>query len=178
MCSCQKRNLAAVLQPPVPRSLGSSETWGPTLWKMLHITSFRIGQRTASDDEATRNHIQYIVDTLPRILPCPDCQDHARTYLAAHPFLPVGGRNELTTYVSNYLFEFHNAVRLHKGQPILIHTWEECRELYAHQLITLFDAQTLDTYLRLAVKYQVVRGEVYTQWNMRFRAIRNLLSLK
>lgn len=168
-----------VLNTPIQTMpLASVDTWGPILWKTLHIVGVHIGQHIALDDTTTSLQIKYIVDNLPRMLPCPDCQDHAQTYIDTNPFLPVGKtRNDLTVYVSTYLFEFHNAVRIKKSQPILVNTVEECRALYEHQTLSTFDDQALSTYFRLAVKYHIVRGEVYTRWTTQLRGLRSLLSI-
>jgi hypothetical protein len=154
------------------------ETWGPIMWKMMHVAATKIGQRSPLDDDITSKRIKYIVDNLPQVIPCPDCQNHARDYIQANPFNPVGRlRGDLTLYVSTYLFEFHNAVRRSKGQPILVETVAAYQDLYQNQSITALDDQTLATYFRLATKYQIITADAYVRWVDRLRSLRTLLSL-
>ena len=181
MCSCQKKNLSKVIQdtPVFAMPSESINRWGPIIWKMLHIVGARIGQHIAVDDHRTSQHIKAIVDALPNIIPCPDCQDHARLYIETNPFLPVGKtRGDLNLYVASYLFEFHNDVRRRKEQPILVNTVEESQTLYKKQTITHLDDQTLATYFRLAIKYQIIRADTYTHWNMKLKNLRSLLFMK
>ena len=187
MCSCQKRNLNGLLQkePVVSMSISMSmpanavETWGPIMWKMMHIVGANIGRRSMLNDAKASTQIKYIVDKLPQVIPCPDCQNHAKNYIQANPFNPVGRlQGDLALYVSTYLFEFHNAVRQSKGQPILVNTVAAYQALYQNQSITVLDDRTLATYFRLATKYQIIRGEEYVRWVEMLRGLRTRLSLK
>lgn len=172
MCSCRKP----------PKSGGGGDTltelkveqWGPLLWKYLHITAERIGCSTNPILEAdSANSIQILIQGLPDIIPCPDCQSHARTYLSANKFVTKDLKGcELQTYVRNYLFTFHAAVRARKGQPVIVQTPEACAALYSSMLITGEDEKLMADYFRYALLYRIINSTRYMRWWDIFRRLR------
>lgn len=172
MCSCRKP----------PKSGGGGDTltelkveqWGPLLWKYLHITAERIGCSTNPILEAdSANSIQILIQGLPDIIPCPDCQSHARTYLSANKFITKDLKGcELQTYVRNYLFTFHAAVRARKGQPVIVQTPEACAALYSSMLITGEDEKLMADYFRYALLYRIINSTRYMRWWDIFRRLR------
>ena len=171
MCNCRK---------PL-KSGGASiltelkiEQWGPLLWKYLHITAERIGCSSNPILELdSANSIQLLISGLADIIPCPDCQAHARAYLFENKFITKDLKCcELQTYVRNYLFAFHTAVRTRKGQPIMISTPEECSAVYSTALITAEDDKNMADYFRYALLYRIVNSTKYMRWWDIFRRLR------
>lgn len=170
MCSCQqKRNLELTRQAQVAHQqlpATSSDQWGPILWKFLHIAAEKSYSVSQFVDDVVVGHIwNQIIQKFPHVLPCPDCQAHARTYLVNHPFdASVKRGKDLQTYLREYLFAFHADIRARKGQPILVATIEDCRQLYESQEYTQFNTDTLMVYFRIAIKYQVVQAMSFNAW--------------
>jgi hypothetical protein len=176
MCNCRKPPKHADSTSTVLTEL-KPEQWGPVVWKMLHISAERIGRSTHPILEAdSANSIQLIISGLPDVLPCVDCQNHARTYLQDNKFLAKDlSGSALRTYVRNYLFTFHNAVRARKGQPVLIETPEACAALYETMNITAEDDKRLADYFRYALLYRIVNSTKYMRWWDIFRRLRLML---
>jgi hypothetical protein len=172
MCSCQKGNqeLTRQVQVTQQRAAISNDQWGPILWKFLHIAAEKsYSPKDFIDDVIVGNLWNSIIQKLPNVLPCPDCQSHARRYLDDHPFNATDKRGkDLQTYVREYLFAFHTDVRSRKGQPVLVSTIEDCQQLYESQEYTQFNTDTLMTYFRIATKYQVVQTMTFNRWKMNY----------
>jgi hypothetical protein len=73
MCSCQKRNLNGLLQtaPVVSMSMPANavETWGPIMWKMMHVAATKIGQRSPLDDDITSYSLPRLSKSRKRLYP-------------------------------------------------------------------------------------------------------------
>lgn len=112
---------------------GEPTEWGPILWKYLHCLAEKIG--TSGDASIDRDQaviFDFLLKNLAEILPCQECQAHAREYIKNNPtpqILDLKG-TALQSAVRAWLFNFHNDVRIRKQQPILISTLEECSNAY------------------------------------------------
>ena len=163
MCSCGKK------ATPLSRSLADAalldgapdltiEMWGPLLWKHLHVISERIGNNGGNYGDNAARHFSTFVHDLPDMLPCDQCRQHAKQYLLDNPFTCKYKPTvpELQTYCRTYFFMFHQAIRVRKGQPIMITTPEECGAYYA--TVDLTQAETLK--LRDYFQYVYNRREI------------------
>lgn len=171
MCNCRKPPKTG---GPTMLTELKVEQWGPLLWKYLHITAERIGRSSNPILEAdSANSIQILITGLPDIIPCPDCQAHARTYLTDNKFITKDLKgSELQTYVRKYLFAFHTAVRVRKGQPVIIDSPDACAALYGAMLITADDDKHMADYFRYALLYRIINSTKYMRWWDIFRRLR------
>lgn len=102
--------LQAQTQPQTQPQTQIKVKWGEPTWYLLHVLSFKIKD---SEFKNTR------VDLLNRIyaictnLPCPDCANHAKTYLDNINFNTIQTKEDLKLL----LFNFHNNVNKRKGYP-------------------------------------------------------------
>lgn len=84
--------------------------WGEPTWYLLHVLSIKV-----KDSEFKNIRI----DLLNRIyaictnLPCPDCANHAKTYLDNINFNSIQTKEDLKFL----LYNFHNEVNKRKGYP-------------------------------------------------------------
>lgn len=171
MCECGKNyKMAPRLTEAAP------ETWGPTFWKVLHLFASRIGKGDAMANTDAANAIFYVINQLHYILPCTECQKHTHAYLAEHKFDPRTA-SDLHTYVSQWLIDFHNAVRARKGQPILISTVAESDEVWRRQKILACDDKALGLYLDYGKTYKLIPFENYSRWIIQYKRLRLLLGL-
>lgn len=98
------------LVPPSQPPAQTKVKWGEPTWYLLHVLSFKI-------KESEFKNIR--VDLLNRIyaicinLPCPDCANHAKTYLDNINFNAIQTKEDLKLL----LFHFHNDVNKRKGYP-------------------------------------------------------------
>jgi hypothetical protein len=147
------------------------------MWKYLHISAERIGRSTNPVLEAdSANAIQLIVSGLPDILPCAECQAHARSYLQDHKFTTKDLTGPaLRIYVREYLFTFHTAVRAQKGQPVVVGTPEACAALFDAATISGDDDRRMADYFRYALLYRIINSTKYMRWWDIVRRLRLML---
>lgn len=129
-CGCSKKKGFAGSITIGERTSVSPEEWGPPLWKFLHCSAWRIGRSgNPLMDADDGRHIELLVTHLPEILPCKECQAHAREYIAANR--PTGWSSlrgaALYGTVSAWLSTFHNSVRVRQGkEPITGESYDGC----------------------------------------------------
>jgi hypothetical protein len=175
MCGCRKNK--GPLPAPAYLAELKNEQWGPLVWKLLHITAEQVG-RSGNPilERDSANAIQLLITGLPDVLPCTECQNHARQYLHDNKFLAKDlTGTALQTYVRSYLFTFHNDVRIRKGQPILLNTPESCKTYYESQGISADDDKHMADYFRHALLYRLVNSTKYMRWLDTFRRLRLML---
>lgn len=93
----------APAQPMGTLVIVDTAKWGPLLWRAVH-TAAEVG----GIDTATW---QRIIHELQMALPCPDCMQHYRAWVLAHPFHPGDD-------AAQWWLDLHNAVnaRLRGGR--------------------------------------------------------------
>ena len=85
----------------------SKAVWGPACWTFMHTAAAVI----AADEAPAFSAFMY---SLARVLPCPECREHLRAYLNAHP--PERDISDNIT-ASSYCFKLHNHVNRKTGKP-------------------------------------------------------------
>lgn len=94
--------------------------WGTIAWTLLHGLAERaakIGNPTNAP--FAKNQWVFLLEDLPKIIPCPECQTHATGWIKAHP---VGGLKTLPDkqvypWLVVWLYEFHEDVNRRLGKP-------------------------------------------------------------
>ena len=96
--------------------------WGEPTWFLFHVLSVKV---------KNENFHMIRADLLNQIyaicvnLPCPDCANHAKTYLDGINFNTIQTKKDL----KNMLYTFHNIVNQKKGYPFF--TYEQVDEKYS-----------------------------------------------
>jgi len=172
-CGAKKGGAAApVLQ--TDQLLAPTE-WGPILWKYLHCMAERIGSsgnKIIDTDQA--NYTETMLTMLPLVIPCTECQSHAADYIAANPVPSLKGLygQGLQTEARNWLFAFHNAVRVSKDQPLMIATVEECQAAYANISVPKCEYTAFIQSVAAAVRQGWVKIENWRKWYSNSERIR------
>ena len=97
---------------PIPyhvnKTMSKQMKWGEPVWFFLHTISHKI-----KDDSFVqmRSDLLKYIYTICTNLPCPDCSNHAKTYLNGINFNNIKTKTDLQIM----LFEFHNSVNARKG---------------------------------------------------------------
>ena len=143
------------------------EEWGPILWKLLHCLANKIGDSGSSiidTDQAT--YVEFVLITLPNIIPCKECQEHARNYIAINnvPNLKGHYRGNLKQIVKQWLFTFHNTVRSLKGQEITVKTLEEYTKIYENCVIQQCEYNILTQNIAYAIRQNWVKIDAWRKW--------------
>ena len=133
-CGCGKKTTGTIhFMGNVTTDIPDPVEWGPILWKYLHCLTEKVGlSGNPLVDNDQSNYMETLINNLHLVIPCPECQSHALTYINNNPLPSLkghGGEN-LRRILRNWLFNFHNHVRSFKGQPIIINTPEACQAQY------------------------------------------------
>ncbi len=109
-CSCQKP------QPEYPET----DNWGPVLWAVLHGLAEHSGKSMlgSSTDDEKRQWVN-IITTLPKIIPCPACREHAEAWIAQRPVTAIKplSSSDLHEWLVDFFYDFHEAVNARNGKP-------------------------------------------------------------
>ena len=92
----------------------SIEDWGPTLWSILHALAEQSGR---NEDE--RQLWIFLLEGLPKIVPCPECAQHIKVWLRSHSIVALRRipMSEFYTWVTNYIYVLHEDVNRRLGKP-------------------------------------------------------------
>jgi hypothetical protein len=109
-CACKEP------QPDYP----VTDNWGPVLWAILHTLAERSGHITSQSfrDDERRQWIN-IIQGLPKIIPCPNCREHAEVWILLHPTTAIKTMpdSELHAWLVNWAYTFHETVNERTGKP-------------------------------------------------------------
>jgi len=109
-CACQKP------QPDYPET----DNWGPVLWSILHALANKSGHVSVPgfrDDE--RRQWANIINGLPKIIPCPNCREHAEVWILLNPCTAIKTMSdiELHCWLVNWFYLLHESVNMRTGKP-------------------------------------------------------------
>lgn len=156
---------------------GNPDTWGPSLWAILHRLAERVGRGDPSSNRDHAWHIEFLVHHLATVLPCETCQAHCRAYLKTHPFSCGDRVNEdLSLYVRTWFFDFHNAVRASKSQPIEVAGVESLAAMYSSS-IQECDMNAFVAHVAYGVRIRIVKTDNWKRWITILKRFRLMLSL-
>lgn len=174
-CGCgKKKELAAAMVAGGVIDSIDAEEWGPVFWKVLHCFAGNcglIGDRITDADDART--MSLLIAQLGFVLPCEECQGHARIFLATYPISWTGLRSTaLRNSIQLWLFTFHNAVRARKGQPIMFDTLTEANAAYIECKIQPCEIEVLTNAAKYAIDHQIVKLTAWKRWYQEFNRFR------
>jgi len=85
--------------------------WGEPTWLFLHTMAQKIKPEYF---DTIRQGFLGQISAICRNLPCPDCANHAATYLDNSNFNRIKKKEDLILF----LYDFHNTVNAKKGYPL------------------------------------------------------------
>jgi hypothetical protein len=155
-----------------------AEQWGPSFWKLLHVLSTRMGGGDEMADGDAANYMFFVVNRIHEVIPCLDCQGHAKAYLSSNKFDPRGLNGlALRNYVEKWLMDFHNAVRRRKGAPIVVDNLEAYHAFWRPLRILAADDDSLKDFFGYGKMYKIVRLDNFARWASQLTRLRLLLHL-
>ena len=178
-CGCGKKNTGTVhFMGQVSTDIPDPVEWGPIIWKYLHCLTEKIGfsgNPLVDNDQA--GYMETLISTLHQVIPCPECQSHASSYIGANPLPTLRGLkgDVLRNTVRNWLFNFHNHVRTTKGQPIQVNTTEACRELYTGCFVPKCEYTQFVQNVAYAARQNWVKIDIWRKWYSTSEKIRILI---
>lgn len=90
---------------------GKKIRWGEPFWNFFHILAEKVRE---DEFQTVRKGLLDMIFIICSNLPCPDCTQHAVTYLSGINFNTIQTKGQL----KDMLYNFHNAVNVRKGYPI------------------------------------------------------------
>jgi len=128
--SISMQNQLSPLQKTSSREITSSQEkpkvktmkWGEPTWFLFHTLSEKIKEESFASLKPELIQLIYSICTN---LPCPDCSNHAKTYLDKINFNMIQNKEQLI----NMFFVFHNSVNNRKGYPLF--KYDELHEKYS-----------------------------------------------
>jgi hypothetical protein len=124
-------------------------------------------------DADAANGMYFLINHLHEVIPCKECQNHAKLYLQSNRFDPrlrIGV--DLRNYTMNWLMDFHNAVRARKSQPIIVSNVEAYFELWRTQKFETVDDKDIILYFNYGKMYHIINPTNLSRWNNQLRRIR------
>jgi hypothetical protein len=109
-------------------------TWGPAGWCFLHACTFGYPQRNPSVEQ--RRGAFRLVASLPYVLPCSSCREHALAYIANRDTGILSARSpslDTRDSFARWMFNFHEAVNARVGHPANV-DFEAVRAKYEHMV--------------------------------------------
>jgi len=167
-CGCGKKRTGTIhFMGQQNSDVPEPEEWGPIVWKYLHCLTEKIGttgNKIVDTDQA--NYMETLLTTLHLVIPCPECQAHAASYISSNPIPSLKGlyNEQLRTTVRNWLFTFHNHIRTTKGRPIMLNSADECAGLYAGCFIPKCEYTLFVQNVAYAVRQGWVRVDNWRRW--------------
>jgi hypothetical protein len=153
----------------------SPSDWGPLLWKFFHILAERVGRSGVDSlDRDMALALEFIVENIPSVLPCLECQNHARAYIRSHPFNQVKTKRaaELQAFARQYFYDFHNHVRQSTGKPIIVASLEDCKKMYEEMEWQKCEMEQAVEYFSFGVHHSVIKADMYKRWMTQVHRIR------
>ena len=87
------------------------EIWGPAIWNLFHTIASKIKE---DQYPIIKQQLFVFIRRICRLLPCPDCSNHATAFLSKINDNKITTKTELI----KFLFFFHNSVNNRKQKEI------------------------------------------------------------
>lgn len=127
-------------------------TWGKPTWYFFHTLAEKIKPEEFYN---VRSDLLDIIYSICVNLPCPDCSNHAKTYLDEINFNTIQTREDLKMM----LFVFHNSVNKRKGYDVF--TVDQLNELYGSANTSNIINNFLTTYLKKNTSPRMMANELF-----------------
>ena len=167
-CGCGKKREGTI------HFMGNASTdtpdpieWGPILWRYLHCLTEKIGfSGNPIVDVDQGKHMETLINNLYLIIPCPECQSHAHSYINQTPLPSLKGLtgDNLRNTIREWLFNFHSHVRVVKNQLSIVNTTEECKNHYIGCVIKRCEYDLFIQNGAYAVRVGWVKIENWRKW--------------
>jgi hypothetical protein len=154
-CACQKP------QPSYP----GADNWGPVLWAILHGLAERSGKVVIPvflEDEK-RQWIS-MIQILPKIIPCPDCRQHAELWILQNPITAIKtmSATELHDYLVNWVYRLHEDVNARTGKA----SFDESLLTQKYGSISIQGAlNSLKPFIETAIRMSGITLLPWNKWN-------------
>ena len=91
--------------------------WAPCCWYLLHLLAYQMQEKKVQKPDRCFELFKF----LGKVLPCPKCQDHFKSYYKNHPI-------KQDTNLVDWTHDYHNDVNKITNKPLL--SKEDVHELF------------------------------------------------
>lgn len=95
-------------------NLSNPIIWGPVVWNFLHVLASQFKSTSDEDRQCWVN----VIKSLPGVLPCKECREHFREYLAQNP-VDISIASDAYT-LSQWLWRAHEHVNALTGKKSIV----------------------------------------------------------
>jgi hypothetical protein len=99
------------IEKPIIDNAVKKVKWGEPTWYLFHTLSVKIKE---NQFHIIRTQLLNQIYAICVNLPCPECANHAKTYLEGINFSSIKTKTDL----KKFLYTFHNIVNKRKGYPL------------------------------------------------------------
>ncbi len=86
------------------------EIWGPPIWTLFHTLAEKVNEK---DFMNIKNDLFYFIKKICNFLPCPECSQHAKLFLAKININNINNKEQF----KQMIYFFHNIVNKRKKKP-------------------------------------------------------------
>ena len=126
--------------------------WGEPTWFFLHTMAEKINEEKFLE---VRKNLLEIVYSICTNLPCPDCSNHAKTYLDKINFNTIQTKDDFR----NMLFIFHNSVNARKGFALF--SYDDLLSKYSSANMVNIVNYFLNFYLKKNSAPQMIANDMF-----------------
>lgn len=102
------RNRGRIVPKVAPPEPVNTSTWGPPLWRMMHILSSVILEYTLLTQEDYMKLWEQLFIGLKEEIPCLECRSHVQNWLSKNPDFRSRG-------IQQYILDLHNDVNVRRS---------------------------------------------------------------
>jgi len=96
--------------------MANPNEWGPSMWKIIHITSLSVGKQTVPMLQQDEIHaLKQFIKQLGLLIPCKLCRTHYLDYSRTHKINYK--YTEVKESVAYYFWNLHSEINTTNGKP-------------------------------------------------------------
>ena len=140
----------------------------------MHALAERGGKViTPSFQEDEKRQWIIFIELLPKIIPCPNCREHAQQWILKHPITAIKeiAHAEMYDFLTSWVYNFHEDVNSRTGKPsfdkaLLAQTYGSTT------IVTVFKA--MKPYIERAIRLSGITLLPWQKWSNHLVMLRSL----
>jgi hypothetical protein len=104
------------------------EVWGPAFWYTIHKSALNY---PVAPTNIVKFHMKNFIYSIPYLLPCEKCQEHARNFIESHSDT-IDSIISTRQSLFNFFVDLHNQVNQRNGKRIM--SYEHAWDLYTRKV--------------------------------------------
>jgi|TARA_B100001059_G_C17824417_1_gene580446 hypothetical protein len=126
--------------------------WGEPFWNFLHVLAEKV---KSHEFDHVRKGLLNLIYVICSNLPCPDCTQHAISYLNGVNFNLILSKENLR----DMLYNFHNAVNVRKGYPL--YPKDQVESKYSRGNLEPIFQEFMKHFLTKSYSFRLIADEIH-----------------